>query len=152
MIGIDISKLGMDELKRLSEVARLRGQTTLAEALASEMRNRPMRGAGWQAGAWAPALAVPAPVAIAAPQRASTPIWALAAAATLALVLGWGWGGPAGRVLDAQLLLPSALAFAEAPVANALCTARLALGEDRDCGAPQPLADMGPAPDAAPAT
>ncbi|PZQ59514.1 MAG: hypothetical protein DI570_15740 [Phenylobacterium zucineum] len=152
MVGIDISKLGMDELKRLSEVARLRGQTTLADALANELRTRPMRAAGWQAGAWAPALAVQAQGDLAAAHRASTPMWALAAAATLALILGWGWGGPAGRVLDAEVILPGALAFAEAPVANALCTARLALGEDRDCGAPLPLADMGPAPGAAPAT
>lgn len=153
MLGIDISALSLGELKQLADVARVRGQSGLAEALAAELRNRPLRAAGWREGAWGAAIVAPLPVPrTSLRRRTSPPLWATAACATLALGLGWGLSLPEASQQDLLGFGLEAPNLAEALLVGTLCATGPAMAEGRDCGAPTPLADMGPVTGGAPPT
>ena len=130
MVGIDISKLGVEELRRLSDVARTRGQTALMDALARELRNR------LQPATPAP---VPAPATLTAPpvpplSRPITPPrrrsgWATAAAA-LALVLAGGTTVPRAAIVGWET---PQLTLIGVPIPGALCAAFASIGGDEGC-------------------
>ena len=140
MVGIDISTLSLVELKRLADAAEARGQTSLANILTQELRNRAARIGQRRPEPIAPPAPLVAsllPIRRRAAARPAGPKWRLAVLACVTISLAWGMTlpndpPPTPRILTAT---PLRQALAAAPVADAFCANP---GESADAGCTPP--------------
>lgn len=145
MVGIDITTLSFGELQRLSQTARARGQSALADALASELRNRPGRIAAQDLQQPMRTTPVAVPLvpsrvrAKAKPERRAR--WGLAAAALIAFALAWGIALPSPDAPHVEVVSSSRVVLVETPPVSMPCAATTMLSEAAGCGGPAPLAE-----------
>lgn len=148
MVGIDITTLSLGELQRLSQAARARGQTALAEALAAELRHRPHRIASQpreEPIRMSPVAVPVVPSRVRSAVKAKVrPRWSLAALALLALALGWGVVVPnSSRTPDA----PGQVLLVDAPLETPLCPPSATAEEAMSCASPVALGEAFPTPE-----
>lgn len=137
-LGIELGALSAPELRRLLELARARGQTSLAQQLTAELDSRT---AAWRPPSVAAVQArAPDPAPVGRPRRARNALPA-AAAGLAAAGLAWGLTIPIAPEQLAQARTdagPVRLALAHAPDINAIA----------DGAAPEPVQAPEPAPPA----
>jgi len=123
MLQIELSALSAQELKRLLDVARSRGQTSLAEQLVAELDARPTRAADWrQTAPPFGQMAEPEPEPDAVRSRRSGAMAATAAlAAFVSAAVTWGLSLP-----TTSRPQPSAAVLAEPAPRAAVVLASLA--------------------------